>query len=68
MENKATVRVEITWPGALVKLRWPRTEPCRTPVFREGASQGEHEGAARERIKCKSYREESVSRRDGQLY
>lgn len=38
MENKVTVRVEIIWLGALVKLRWFRIEFCRIFVFREGVS------------------------------
>lgn len=54
MEDKGMMRAEISWAGAPVKRRWSRTELCQILVFTGRANQGECEGAAKGRIKCKS--------------
>lgn len=50
MEDKATVRADVSWVGASVKRKWSRTELNRMLIFTGGASQGQCERAARERI------------------
>lgn len=60
------VRADVSRVGVSVKRKWSRTELNRMLVFTGGASQGQCEGAARERIDVNA-KEESVSRRDGQL-
>lgn len=50
MEDKATVRADVSWVGASVKRKWSRTELNRMFIFTGGASQGQCERAARERI------------------
>lgn len=50
MEDKATVRADVSWVGASVKRKWSRTELNRMLIFTGGASQGQCERAARKRI------------------
>lgn len=44
------VRADVSRVGVSVKRKWSRTELNRMLVFTGGASQGQCEGAARERI------------------
>lgn len=50
MEDKAMVRADVSWVGVSVKRKWSRTELNRMLIFPGGASQGQCEGTARERI------------------
>lgn len=60
MGDKAMDKADVSWVRASMKRKWPRTELSRMLIFPGGASQGQCEGASRDRINVNCQKEESM--------